>query len=134
MRSLGSRSSLRERIKILQKGLIMSTIAKKYGQVALINTFTVEPSNIDALVEELNEATEKVMSKRPGFVSANIHRSLDGRHVANYAQWNSKADFDAMLNDPASREHRDRLAKIASSVSPILYTVDAVHGGEASGA
>lgn len=49
-----------------------------------------------ALIDLLDRATENVMRKQPGFISANIHRSLDGTRVANYAQWRSKADLEAM--------------------------------------
>jgi hypothetical protein len=38
------------------------------------------------------------MSRRPGYVSANIHRSLDGTTVADYAQWQSRG-LEAMLAD-----------------------------------
>jgi hypothetical protein len=34
----------------------------------------------------LAEATEEVISRQPGYVSANIHWSLDGTRVTNYAQ------------------------------------------------
>lgn len=45
----------------------------------------------------LVEATEGVMSKQAGYVSANIHSGLDGPTVANYAQWRSREHFEAML-------------------------------------
>jgi Antibiotic biosynthesis monooxygenase len=46
--------------------------------VTLINVFTVDPIKQEALVRVLDEATEKVIKDMRGFVSANIHRSLDG--------------------------------------------------------
>jgi hypothetical protein len=55
--------------------------------VTLINVFTVEPENQQRLVEAWQRGTEEVMRHIPGFVSANIHRSLDGTKVVNYAQW-----------------------------------------------
>ncbi|MBR1232954.1 antibiotic biosynthesis monooxygenase [Bradyrhizobium sp. AUGA SZCCT0182] len=53
----------------------------------------------------LDEATDKVMKRQPGFVSANIQRSLSGKHVANYAQWRSKEYFEAMQRNPECKEH-----------------------------
>jgi heme-degrading monooxygenase HmoA len=41
------------------------------------------------------------MKHAPGFVSANIHRSLDGKKVVNYAQWESKEAFEAMGKIPS---------------------------------
>ena len=95
--------------------------------IALINTFTVAPERVDELLAVLEKATDEVMRHVPGFVSANFHRSLDGRHVANYAQWESKDAFDAMLRDEKAREHMGRCIEIAEGYEPILYEVVSVH-------
>ncbi|MGC2410804.1 MAG: antibiotic biosynthesis monooxygenase [Methyloceanibacter sp.] len=52
----------------------------------LINTFTVDPARQQELINLLNHATETVMRKLPGFMSASFHKSFDGKHVATYAQ------------------------------------------------
>lgn len=65
----------------------VSTISKTDSITTLINVFAVEPENQQRLVELLIEATEELMSKIPGFISANVHKSLDGTQVVNYAQW-----------------------------------------------
>ncbi len=49
------------------------------------------PEQQQRLVDLLVEATEAVMKYQPGYVSANIHKSLDGTRVTNYAQWRSAA-------------------------------------------
>jgi quinol monooxygenase YgiN len=95
--------------------------------ITLINTFVVRPENQDELVDILEEATEQVMRFRPGFLSANIHKSLDGKRVVNYAQWRSQADFEATLADPAAREHMARASGLAERVEPALYEVASVH-------
>ncbi|MEY4580476.1 MAG: hypothetical protein RL701_5179 [Pseudomonadota bacterium] len=105
----------------------MTTISKLNSVVTLINTFTVEPEQQAELVRVLDEATEQVMRHIDGFVSANIHASLDGEHVANYAQWRDEAAFRAMLADPRAKEHMGRASKLARSFDPILYTVSAIH-------
>ena len=64
----------------------MVTIAKDKDVVTLINVFTVAPEDQQRLVDVLVDATQTVMRKQPGFISANIHRSLDGTRVTNYAQ------------------------------------------------
>jgi hypothetical protein len=45
--------------------------------LTLINTFKVAPDRQQA-IDLLDRATVNVMRKQPGFISANIHRSLDG--------------------------------------------------------
>lgn len=88
--------------------------------------FTVEPGKQDELVQILSEATEKAMKRLPGFVSANIHKSLDGTRVVNYAQWRSKDDFEAMVKNPEVAPHMKAAGAIAK-FEPHLYAVAAVH-------
>jgi heme-degrading monooxygenase HmoA len=92
----------------------------------LINVFTVNRETQQPLVELLTEATEQVMRHRPGFVSANIHASLDGTRVVNYAQWRSRDDFLAMLDDPMAREDMSAVGSLGIS-EPRLYEVASVH-------
>jgi heme-degrading monooxygenase HmoA len=104
----------------------MATIAKDNDVVTLINVFTVEPGQQQRLVNVLVEATEAVMSKQPGFVSANIHRSLDGTRVTNYAQWRSREAFEAMLRNQETAEHMGEADRIAEGFEPHLYEVSFV--------
>jgi antibiotic biosynthesis monooxygenase (ABM) superfamily enzyme len=104
----------------------MTTISMNADVATLINVFTVDPERQDELFQILHEATEQVIRFQPGFISANFHKSLDGRHVANYAQWRSVADLEAMLVSPESQEHLRRASEIASEVRPVVYRVASV--------
>jgi len=97
----------------------------------LINTFRVDPARQDEVIRVLEEATESVMRKQPGFVSASFHKSFDGRFVANYAQWESKAAFEDMLNDPAAKEHMQKVIDLIESYEPIGYELVSTHSGGA---
>jgi heme-degrading monooxygenase HmoA len=101
----------------------MTQISPDNDVVTLINVFTVEPERQQELLKLLTEATEQVMHRLPGFVSANLHRSLDGTRVVNYAQWRSREDFEAMLKNPEAGVHMGAVARIAA-FEPHLYTVD----------
>ncbi len=79
----------------------MIQISTKNNVVTLINVFTVDPTHQQRLVELLTRATEVEVSHAPGFVSASLHRSLDGTKVTMYAQWRSVEDYQAMRQDPA---------------------------------
>jgi quinol monooxygenase YgiN len=68
--------------------------------IALINVFTVEPANQGRLVELLTRATDEFVCQAPGFVSATLHRSLDGTKVTMYSKWISVEDYEAMRRDP----------------------------------
>jgi quinol monooxygenase YgiN len=105
----------------------MTTITAHADYATLINVFTVEPENAGELASLLTEATEHVIQHVDGFISANIHRSEDGTRVVNYAQWRDAAAMQAMLQDPASREHIAKCAELAIGFDPHLYTVESVH-------
>jgi quinol monooxygenase YgiN len=104
----------------------VTTIDSDSRVCTLINVFTVESARQRELVEALAQATQDVMKDQPGFVSANIHASLDGTQVVNYAQWESKEHFQSMLADPACQEHMHAIGRLASA-QPSLYTVESVH-------
>jgi quinol monooxygenase YgiN len=100
----------------------MSVIREGASPLTLINVFTVAPERQQDLVRALEEATERSIRHCPGFVSVNIHASLDGTRVVNYAQWESKEDLEAMLADPGSAGHIKQISALASS-DPQLYQV-----------
>jgi heme-degrading monooxygenase HmoA len=104
----------------------MVTIAKDNDVVTLINVFTVAREDQQRLMDVLVNATQTVVRKQPGFVSANIHRSLDGTRVTTYAQWRSREAFEAMLHNQEAAEHMGEAARIAERFEPHLYEVSFV--------
>jgi len=107
----------------------MTVLNPSAGYRTLINTFTVEPERAEELLALLSEATQTIR-RMPGFVSANLHVGLDRRYVANYAQWRSQEDFEAMLKHPDAQPHLREAAAIASSFTPILYDLRETHSVE----
>lgn len=101
----------------------MATIDASRELMTLINTFEVEPGNADALIEALARATADGMRQRKGFVSASLHKNEDATRVVNYAQWESKADFQAMLADPEAQVHMRECAALAKGFDPVIYAV-----------
>jgi heme-degrading monooxygenase HmoA len=94
--------------------------------VVLVNVFTCTPDNQHRLVEAWQRGTDDVMRFLPGFISANIHRSLDGTRVINYAQWRSREDFQASFANPQAAAYFDELAQIGTP-APVLTEVVSVH-------
>ena len=105
----------------------MTRISQDQDVVTLINVFTVAPEDQQRLVDLLVEATEEAISKQPGYVSANIHRSLDGTRVTNYAQWRSREDFEAIFCNPEITVHMREAEKLAMDYEPHLYEVAFTH-------
>src|SRR6185295_15769117 len=104
----------------------MSSINTRNDVVTLINVFTVEPARQQDLVDLLTHATDETIRHLPGFVSANIHKSLDGERVTNYAQWQSKEAFEAMLKNPKALEHMKPITEIANSDAHLYEVIESV--------
>ena len=101
----------------------MTTISPEQNLLTLVNVFHVQPGRQDELADLLVVATQEAMRHLPGFVSANIHKSRDGKRVVNYAQWRSMGDFEAMLKNPDALPHMKRATELADSYDPVLCDV-----------
>jgi quinol monooxygenase YgiN len=80
----------------------MPTISASDSILTIINVFTVEPPQQARLVELLTKATESTVARVPGFISASLHASTDGKKVAMYAQWRSWEDYQRMRENPVA--------------------------------
>jgi quinol monooxygenase YgiN len=99
----------------------MPTIEPGTVAVTHINVFTVEPDKQQALVDSLIE-TVKEAKHVPGWISASIHRSFDGRQVVNYVQFESHAAAQAVTKHLLSRGLIQRNVALGS-VAPGQYEV-----------
>jgi len=90
--------------------------------VTFINVIDVDPSKQQEVIDILNEGTEQVISKRPGFMSVTILASADKSRVVNIARWESADDAKATQADPAAAAYAARTAAIATP-NPGIYAV-----------
>lgn len=100
----------------------MTHIAPGSGLVTFINVFTVASENQQRLIGLLTEVTDISVSKAPGFISASLHRGIDGTKVTMYAQWASVEEYQAMREDPAPLPYLQEVMKIAT-FEPGMYEV-----------
>jgi heme-degrading monooxygenase HmoA len=100
----------------------MTTISRGNGYVTLINVFSVEPGRQQDLVNLLALATEKDVRKIKGFVSASLHRGLDGAKVTMYAQWKSAEDYNKMRANSKASPYLDEAMTFAK-FDPGMYEV-----------
>ncbi len=91
----------------------MTTISKDADLTTLINIFTVDPANQSRLVDLLITVTDGYVRAAPGFLSASLHRSLDGTKVTMYSQWRSLGDYEAMRRDPGPAPYLQEILTIA---------------------
>lgn len=99
----------------------MSKIEANKGVITQINVFTGAPENTAALIALLIEAANSVRDV-PGWLSANIHRSLDGTQVVNYAQCESFAAWEKVMEKLKEGDFLERNKKLGES-HPGLYEV-----------
>jgi quinol monooxygenase YgiN len=109
----------------------MTTISPNRKLVTLINVFTVEPRNQQKLIELLARATETSVRHALGFISASLHRGIDGTKVTMYAQWRSVEDYQAMRENPAPLPYLQEALAIAK-FDPGMYEVVETYSGSAS--
>jgi len=100
----------------------MTIIDPTENYCTVINVFTVDPDRHMELFNLLKEATEHVMCKLPGYISANLHISDDKKTVTNYAQWSSALDFRNMLKNKEAQKHMKKAAELAIEFRPVTYS------------
>lgn len=99
-------------------------ISPEANLVTVINKFSVDPKNQKKLLEQLDDL-RAVVEKLPGFISANVHRSLDGTRVVSYAQWNTKENYQAVyMNSEAGRiiDEIKEIAKFTWNIYEVIYS------------
>ena len=90
--------------------------------VTLINVFTVAPEDQQRLIALLTRATDDFVCLAPGFISARLHRSLDGSKVTMVSEWRSAEDYQAMREDPGPQP-LFREALTFATFAPGMYEV-----------
>jgi quinol monooxygenase YgiN len=89
------------------------TIRQNADVVTLVNVFVVAPEDQEKLLQILQEGTETMFSKQPGYISASFHKSKDGRRIVNYGQWRSAQDVEAFRSKPEIGAYFGRVKALA---------------------
>ena len=95
------------------------------GPVVLVNVFSVDPADQEALVEAWKDDA-LFMKKQPGYISTQLHKAVGHSSMyLNYAVWDSVADFRAAFSNP---EFQNALSHYPSSAvtAPHLFEKIAV--------
>jgi heme-degrading monooxygenase HmoA len=87
----------------------MTADAHADSPVVLINIFKCDARRQDELIEHLT-ALAQVQRALPGFISATLHRGVNGRVVANHAVWGSPSEWKEMTRHPS----------VVAAMGPIL--------------
>ncbi|MEO1375315.1 MAG: antibiotic biosynthesis monooxygenase [Cyanobacteria bacterium J06635_10] len=107
----------------------MPSIATNNEVATVIIIFNVEQERQQELIDTIAEFV-KTVKQQPGFVSANIHKSLDGVKVANYAQWKTIKDFE---NFRENAEVQEKAAKLREFNAPDSHVYEVIISESKSG-
>jgi hypothetical protein len=99
----------------------MTLIRANAGVITQINVFEVPPGGQQALIDHLAKAAAYARQE-PGWISANLHRSLDGTRVVNYAQTESLQAAQAVIERLRAGGYIDRNRDFGEA-HPGLYEV-----------
>lgn len=81
--------------------------------LTVIVLFRVKQGQQKAVVDKVKELFA-IAKRQPGFISSNLHRSLDDVKVANYAQW----------KDAVSLEHFQQLPEVQKLIAPLQELIE----------
>jgi len=65
----------------------------------------------------------RFMARQPGFISISLHRSLDGRRIVNYVQWQSRDLLRSAHRSPEFRKEWGHFDDLTDEIDPHLYEV-----------
>lgn len=105
----------------------MATIQTPALGQTVITTFEMTPGTCQDLLDALNAAYAEFISLQPGFIAAGLHVNDAQTRIANYSQWRSREDFQAMLRTPEMRARNRQLAALCKTFEPVLYDVVATY-------
>src|SRR5438045_478566 len=99
------------------------------------NQMVTQITVIEAEPEKQNEALSlmaeraRFMARQPGFVSVSLHRSLDGRRIVNYIQWQNRELLQSAHQSPEFRKRWNQFDELTAEIDPHLYEVSEVVDG-----
>jgi quinol monooxygenase YgiN len=79
----------------------------------------------DKQAEALSLMSERArfMEKQPGFLSIDLHRSLDGRRIINVVKWKDRGLLESAHKRPDFRRQWDSFGQMTRESEPDLYEV-----------
>jgi heme-degrading monooxygenase HmoA len=93
-----------------------------------VTQITIVDSEPDQQAEALAVMSERArfMARQPGFISISLHRSLDGRRIVNYVQWQNRELLRSAHQSPEFRKEWGHFDQVTDEIDPNLYEVTQV--------
>ncbi len=106
----------------------MTQIQANTQPVTQITIVEFEPDKQAGALALMTERA-RFMARQPGFISVSLHRSLDGRRIVNYIQWQSRDLLQAAHRSPEFRKEWGHFDQLTDEIDPNLYEVAQVMDG-----
>ena len=100
----------------------MPQIRSDSQSVTQITVIEPEPGKQAEALSVMAERA-RFMAQQPGFISISLHRSLDGRRIVNYVQWQSRDLLQSAHRSPEFRREWREFEDLAEEIDPHLYEV-----------
>ena len=97
----------------------------------LVTQITVVEPEPDKQAEALALMQDRArfMARQPGFVSIVLHRSLDGKRIVNYVQWQNRELLQSAHRSPEFRKEWRQFDHLAEDIDAHLYEVAHIEEG-----
>lgn len=109
----------------------MPNLRQGDGTVTQITVVEPEPGKQEEALSVMTERA-RFMATQPGFVSIQLHRSLDGRRIVNFIQWQSREQLEAAHHSPEFRKEWRRFDDVTGAIEPSLYEICLVEDAKAA--
>ena len=96
----------------------------------VITTFETSPGQCQDLLDALQAAYAEFISKQKGFIAAGLHVNDAQTRIANYSQWSTREDFQAMLRSDEMRRRNRGFNPLCKGFEPVMYEVSATFGAD----
>jgi quinol monooxygenase YgiN len=100
----------------------MIRIQTDHQPITQITVVEAEPQKQQEALSVMAERA-RFMSRQPGFVSISLHRSLDGRRIVNYVQWQNRELLRQAHESPDFRKAWRQFDDLTDQIDPHLYEV-----------
>jgi len=100
----------------------MADIQTDTAYVTQITVIECEPGQQAQALSLMNERA-RFMARQPGFISISLHRSLDGRRIVNYIQWQSRELLHSAHRSPEFRKEWGHFDEVTDGIDPHLFEV-----------
>jgi quinol monooxygenase YgiN len=106
----------------------MPQIQKDDQKVTQITVIEADPERQQEALSLMAERA-RFMARQPGFVSVSLHRSVDGRRIVNYVQWQNRELLQQAHTSPDFRKDWRKFEDLTDQIDPHLYEVAEVLDG-----